>query len=89
MSETSNLAGFELLIPEHLMSFGPEAMSRLQYLVPEVSFSLNKSKLVCFGPEETDWAAVRQEVYYTLCRAKIRSEGAAQRMALYDSVFEG
>jgi hypothetical protein len=87
MDETSATAGFKLSIPEHLVASSPDAIARLQYLLPDIAFECDGTEVVCFGPEDADWAVVRQEVYYTMYRAKIRNEGAAQRTALFDAVF--
>ncbi len=77
----------KLSIPEYLLASSPNAIARLQYLLPDITFRWDDTELVCFGPEATNWADVRQEIYYTMYRAKIRNEGAAQRAALFDAVF--
>ena len=77
----------KLSIPEYLLASCPSAIARLQYLLPNIEFQWDSTELICIGPEDTNWADVRQEIYYTMYRAKIRNEGAAQRVALFDAVF--
>ena len=88
LSKTPAVLRLKFSIPDHLRESSDDAISRLRYLRPEILFELDGIDVICNGPEAEDWVAVRQEIYYALCRSKIRSEGASHRNALFAAVFE-
>lgn len=87
LTDISGTSNFNFLIPEHLENNCHDAIDRLRYLHPEISFELKGNNLICRAPETVETDAVLQEVYYSLYRSKIRAEGAAHRNALFATVF--
>lgn len=88
LTEMPGALRFNFLIPDHLIASSHDAITRLRYLLPEITFDLDDANLMCSGPEEVDWGVVRQEVYYALCRSKIRLDGVPHRNALFAAIFD-
>jgi len=71
-----------------VLPFASDAIARLSYLFPKISFSASSGIIEVECTEAFDISEVRKEVRYALYRSKIRAEGTENRNALFAAVFE-
>lgn len=76
-----------ITIDEHLRPFAHDAVARLNYLFPDVRFEFFREKIEIQSAEPFNDEKLQHEISYALYRAKIRSEGTANRALLYAAVF--
>jgi hypothetical protein len=77
-----------LKVDPDLQPFIQEASARLRYLFPKVEFYATSDTIEFELENPATISEIREEINYALYRAKVRSDGIANRTALYSAVFK-
>ena len=75
-------------VAPNLVPFIQEAVDRLAYLFPEITFCITDAGIECSSNTDLDWIMLNQEIRYGLVRQKIRAEGQSDRKALHAALFQ-
>ena len=86
MAEISHTAFFP--VSPNLAPFVQDAVDRLAYLFPEITFCISEAGIDCSSSTDLDRIKLNQEIRYGLVRQKIRAEGQPDRTALYAALFQ-
>jgi len=74
-------------VSPNLVPFVQDAVDRLAYLFPEITFCITEAGIDCSSSTDLDRIKLTQEIRYGLVRQKIRAEGQLDRTALYAALF--
>lgn len=75
-------------VSPNLVPFVQDAVDRLAYLFPEITFRITEAGIDCSSSTNFDRIMLTQEIRYSLARQKIRAEGQQNRTALYSALFQ-